>query len=460
MPVHIRNRRDGEQSSSAVGGLGWLVTATTSSSLGDGLVLVAFPLLALRYTHDPLLVAGVAFCESLPALLLSLPAGVLADRWPRRTLAVTAEWVRLVIMALFVLFLALGFGGLPAIYGAVLLISCMEQLYQAAAFSALPGMVRPEQLGQANSRLWAADVSGEQFVGQGLGGLALAASRILPFGVDALSFGASALFAGRAIPRSAPTRSERSVSSDLQEGIRWFRGHPVLRLLAPLVGSFALCQLMVAAVIVLYARLSLHISTGAYGVLMAVAAVGNVVGALVAAQVSRRLGAIRSTVLAGLVAGLAYVGLAAWRSAVGMVVFLLVESLAVPVGSVASTALRQRLIPNELLGRVGMVFRVIIFGAMPVGALLGGLLASDLPYRLVFLVAGVLQLILLAGLASSLARRVRADQQVIDLEGRSYKQAAEEGAVVIDLGPVLDLGAGAEASPVGSADLGDGTEGD
>ncbi len=458
-PAHSLDRRNGAHRRLPRGAR-WLVAATASSSIGDGLALVAFPLLALRYTHDPVLVAGVAAAELVPGLLLCLPAGVLADRWPRRSVALGAEWTRLAAVGAFALALALGWGSLAALYATVLVIGAMDQLYQAAAFASLPGLVAGEQLGRANSRLWAADVAGEQFAGQGLGGAALAVSRSLPFAADALSFGASAVMVGRALPRQRPGRPpdrERTrLSAELGEGLRWFAAHRVLRLLAPLVGSFAFCQLMAISIVVLYARLSLHVPTAEYGLLMAAAAVGNVVGALVAERVSARLGAVPATVAAGLVAGVAYLGLGAWHSVVGLVGFLLLESLAVPVGSVASIALRQRIIPAELLGRVGMVFRVFLFAAMPLGALAGGALASRVPYREVFVAAGALQLVALLVISVRLVPLARSDQQVIDLsesaDGRAAKHmtAEDEVAAVIDLvetvggpaGVTADAGAG------------------
>lgn len=435
-----------------------LVTATASSSLGDGLALVAFPLLALRYTHNPLLVAGVAFADTIPALLFGLPAGVLADRWPRRTMARAAEWIRLGVLAAFVALIVLGLDSLWSLYATVFLIASFEQVYKAAAFSSLPGIVPSDLLGRANSRLWVADTSGEQFIGQGLGGLALGASRALPFAVDAVSFAASAVLVGRALPPDepvrpdAPGRKERNLRAELGEGLRWFASHPVLRLLAALIGSFALCQFIVAAIVVLYARRVLHLSNAEYGLLMAVAAIGSVLGSLAADRVAERLGAVPSTVLGGVLTAGAYLGLAAWRSPVGLVVFLMLESLAVPVASVASLTLRQRLIPSELLGRVGMVFRLFLYAAMPLGALIGGLLAAHLPYREVFLVAGALQLTLLLALSSRLIPRARADQQIIELEGRSGRPADASGeAAVIELDPVIDLGAG-DGAPVTSGD--------
>ncbi|MHB8506352.1 MAG: MFS transporter [Acidimicrobiales bacterium] len=393
-----------------------LLVATGASSVGDGMVLVAFPLVALHFTHNPVLVAGVALAARLPALLFGLPAGVLADRWSRRLLAVGAQLVRLAALGILAGLLLVGAGSLVAIYATAFVLGCMEEVYEGATFASLPEIVRANQLDRANSQLTATQLAAEQIAGQGVGGLALAVGRALPFFADAGSFAIGAAVVARAIPAHPPVVEQRpSIRSQLVEGLRWFGGHPVLPVLAALIGSFAFCQFMMMGIVVLYARVTLHLSSAAYGYLMAGAAVGNVVGALVASRVAARLGAVSATLLAGGVAGVAYLGMGWQRSVLGLAGFLVVENLAVPVGIVASIGLRQRLIPNELLGRVGMVFRVIIFTATPLGALTGGALARGMPFGDVFLAAGVLQLVMLGALAPRLWRRATPDDLVIDL---------------------------------------------
>jgi MFS family permease len=403
----------------ALGGLFWrLFAATGCSSLGDGLVLVAFPLLAITLTHDPLLISGVAVAARLPAFAVGLPAGALADRVHRRRLAVTVEWARLAVLAAFSALLLLHADRLAVLYLVVFLLGSLEELFVAATFASLPAMVASTDLDRANGLLSFADLTAEEVAGQGLGGVLVALGSSIPFVIDALTFAASAVLLRRALPDLPAEPADASFRSDIVTGLRWFRSHPAVSLCALLVSSFAFCQSLVIAVLVLYLRVDLHLSATGYGLLLAVSAVGNVVGALFSARIAGRIGALWSIVAAGLVASGAYVLLGLAHSVTGAGIAMALECLGITVGNVASMSLRQRLIPAGLLGRVGTTFRMVIFAGMPVGALLGGLLAHLSSLRVTFLTGGIAQLVFLAVLVPPLWRRMRAGPPVaIDLTG-------------------------------------------
>src|SRR5258708_3768021 len=145
----------------------WVWTATTVSAVGDGLALVAFPLLALQYTSDARLVAGVAVAQRLPWLLCSLLAGALADRvHPRRFLAVV-EGSRMVILAILALCVAFNAGGLLVLYLAAFSLGSLETGYSAAALGVVPSLVRDDDLGKANGYLYAGQTAGVEGNAQG-----------------------------------------------------------------------------------------------------------------------------------------------------------------------------------------------------------------------------------------------------------------------------------------------------
>ena len=368
------------------------------------MALVAFPLLALRWTHDPVLIAGVAVAGRLPALVVGLPAGVIADRVSRRALAVGAECARLAALLAFSLLVVAHAASLVSLYATVLVIGAGDQFYQAAAFASLPTIVSGGLLDRANGRLEGVDIAGEQFLGQGVGGLLLTLGRALPFVTDAVSFLASGLLVARALPAGAVEPAGTGLLEDLRTGLRWFVGHRVLRLLAALIGSFSFCGYMVVGLLVLFAREVLHVSATGYGLLLASLAVGNVVGSLLASRVASRFGAIPIVLLVGGVAGASYAIVGWQRSMWATVVFLLAENVAIPIANVASLSLRQRVIPGKLLGRVGMTFRMVIFGLMPLGALAGGILAHFMTVSDVFVLAGLAQLLALAAIGPLLRR--------------------------------------------------------
>jgi MFS family permease len=170
----------------------------------------------------------------------------------------------------------------------------------------------------------------------------------------------------------------------------------------------ALLQSSILSPFVLFALRDLHLSRAGYGVFLAIAALGSVAGGFLAPRLRRRFSAAALFSGAGLLAGAAYLVVAFTSSVVVAEAAFLVEAGAVLGGSVVSTTLRQRHIPQPLLGRVSNVFRSIIWGAIPLGALLGGVLADLRGLRAPFVVAGLVQIALVVVLALPLRRRVQA----------------------------------------------------
>jgi predicted MFS family arabinose efflux permease len=313
---------------------------------------------------------------------------------------------------------------LVAIYAAAFALGALETAFSAASQACLPSLVAVDELPRANGYLFAAQATGEQFAGPALGGLLFAAAAALPFVLDGVSFLASAALLCLALPRrrrrasAAPPRE--SFGTDLASGLRWFTTHPVLRLLALVVASLAFCQSMVLAILVLYCLRVLHLGHAGFGLFLALAAVGNVVGGLLAGRITARLGTGRVVFAAALLAAAAYI-VVGMTSALGIALLALAaEAVAVAVGNVATLSLRQSLIPSELLGRVGNAFRMCIFGVIPLGALAGGLIAHSVGLHAVFIVAGGLQLVVIAMVGPRLARRLAGltppPEDVIDLD--------------------------------------------
>jgi MFS family permease len=396
------------------GGLGrsfrLLVSATAVSGLGDGFVLAAFPLLAANLTHDPRLVVAVTIAQRLPWLLFSLPAGALVDRGDRRRLIVMVEVARAIVLGAFAVAVIMDRGALAALLITAFLIGIGETVVANAVHAVLPQVVRPADLGRANGTLFAVETATENLAGPALGGFLFAAAAALPFALDGASYAFAAVLVAVGLPAAAtlPRRVTPSqLWPDMAEGVSFFVRTPLLRLLAAFVAALAFCQAMVFGPLVLFALDELGLSDAGYGLLLGVAAIGNVVGGTVAGRLDDRFGARVLLPISGLVAAGAYAACGNATDGVVAALALVAEAVAVAVGNVANLALRQRVIPNELLGRVGSVFRFFIFGAMPVGALAGGLVASAFGLRAPFAVAAGLQIVAVAVLARPLARHIR-----------------------------------------------------
>jgi MFS family permease len=386
----------------------WLLSATATSGLGNGLVLVAFPLLAITLTRQPLQVAGVAIAGQLPWLIVSVPAGALADRVDRRRLVVTIEVLRALLLAALGLIVLAGRTSIPVLYLAAFTIGALETAFSAATRASLPGVVHTDDLPKANGYLFAAETAGEQFAGPALGGLFFAWTPALPFLGDAMSFAGSAMFLIPALS-SVDNRGQASkltLIGDMKVGLRWFRQHSLLRRLASIVATFAFCQSAVLSVFVLYGLHVLHLTTTGYGVFLALGATGDVAGSLLAERTQAHLGPARAIIVAGVAAAAGYLILAATSNTVVAVSGYALEAVAVALGNVITMSLRQQFIPTELFGRVNNAFRTCVYGAVPAGALAGGVLTTNVGLHTTFLVASLVQLFVIAITARRLAAEI------------------------------------------------------
>lgn len=390
--------------------------ATAASSIGDGLTLVALPLLATGITDDPQWVAGVLVVRWLPWLLLALPAGVAADRFPRRTLLALVEVARMATLAVLAVCLAAGGLSLPALYTIAFALGALETLFSAASVAALPSIVAVDDLDRANGYMFAAQSAGLTVIGPALGGVLFAIAVALPFALDAVSFAASAGLLLLAVPLARPPVRSRSVTAELTEGVRWFVGSRALRLLTLFTAGLALCQSMVLGVLVLFGLEVLHLSRSGYGLFLATLALGQILGGVYAGRVKQKLGAGPALVGCALLAAAGYLLAGATATVAGAGIGLAAEALAVAVGNVVGLSLRQAIVPGEMLGRVGNAARMCIYGAVPVGGALGGVVARNVGLRAPLLVACGLQVALVAAagrrLCTSLGEQTRAEPAI------------------------------------------------
>lgn len=394
-----------------------LLGAAAVSNLGDGLLIVALPLLIASLDPNPAVVAGCVAVQGIAWLLCSLPAGALVDRLDRARLMATVDGARAVLLGVLALAVATDVASVALVYLGAAALGGLESLFLAGSFAAVPALVDERGLDRANGWLFSTETAGEQLAGPALGGILFAAAAWSPFLLDAATFAVSALLLvrlRRPLARAvAPQRTR--VSADIIEGLRWFWRNPLLRLLSVVVGGLAACQAMVVSLLVLYGLEELDMGTSGYGLFLAVTALGNVVGGVIADRVGERLGAAGTVVASGAVAALAYIGMGLASSPWLAGALLAMEGVAVAFGMVTSLSLRQSSVPDELRGRVGNAFRMVIFAMAPAGALLGGVVATAFSLRGTFVAAGFVQLAIVAVAAAPLIRLAGRRLPVIDL---------------------------------------------
>ena len=371
-----------------------LWAATGVSNLGDGIRQAALPLAAVSITDDPRLVAGVAVAQRLPWLLLILPGGVLADRLDRRRLRVTLDLVRAVAMGGFAILAATGSLDIWLVYLLAIVLSSAESIVDSSSMALVPSLVSDAELERAASVLTSTELVTNDLVGPPLGGLLFAAAIAAPFATDSLSFFVAALLgmriAGsfRAVPRAASRSSATSVLQDMAEGVRWLWHRPMLRDLALVSTGLGTFVYVANAVLVLFALRNLGLGDFGFGLFLIPGALGGVAGSIVAPHLRRyRLRPV--LVIAIAISGISYAAMAVQTHVVPAALLLAVTVGGAMVWNVLTLALRQRSIPDELLGRVGASYRLLVYVGMPLGAFAGGWLAEALSVKAAILIGGL-----------------------------------------------------------------------
>ena len=378
-------------------------SASVLSNLADGVLKLAVPVVAVRYTDSPMLIAGIGIAMSLPWLLLALPAGAIADRVDRRWAMLAANGARVAVAALLALVLATGQGSIWLLYLAGIAVGVSEVFYDTASQSILPQVVDRSALPTANARLYAGELTANNFIGPPLGGFLVAAAAGLAFGVPAVLWAlAVAMLAW--VPGSfrvqrdgAPT----SLRADIAEGFRFLFGHRVLRTLAVMTGVSNFASSAGFAVFVLFAigpASPMGLSEPEYGLLSTAMAIGAVIGSLSATRLTAWLGRSRSIAL-GIFTFTLSVGTPAFTASPWLIgAAWLLSGIGVAVWNVIVVSLRQQLTPDALLGRMNSCYRLLAWGTIPLGNLAGGLLAEAFGLTTTFAVAAGLSLVTALGL--------------------------------------------------------------
>lgn len=359
-------------------GYGWLWGATVGAAMGDGLSMVALPLLVASQTRDPVAVSLLQVATGLPWLLFGLAAGTLVDRWDRRTVMWRTDLGRVAVALLLGVLVVLERASVPLILLATFLLASGATLIRSAAPALLPTIVGRDHLTAANGRLQAGSTLAGSFAGPSLGGGLYAVSASLPIIAQMLSLAFSAACVTR-IPKpttaSRTPRPRRSIRQETADGVRWLAAHRVLR---PIVTGTVLLSAatgILLAVLVIHALDYLDLPPTGYGFLITVYATGSAVGSLLTARLRRSLGTNRCLMTSGLLGAITIGALALAPTPALAGGALLGLGVATMLWNTLAVTVRQQLTPDHLLGRVTSAFNVVGIGAAPIAAPLGGVIA-------------------------------------------------------------------------------------
>jgi len=356
----------------------WLLAASTITNVGDGVALAAGPLLVASQTRDPFLVSLALFMQYLPVLLFGLIGGVAADRFDRRRMVMVANLGRAFVLAVLVATIVTGTVGIAIVLLALFVLGTSETFSDSASSTLIPNLVARDDLGIANARMQGAFLLVNQLLLPPVGAFLFALGPALPFATNAICFLLGALLISRVVVSRREARVEpSSVRADLAEGVRWLLRHPPMRTLALTIFAFNVTFGAAWSVLVLYAQERLGMGDVGFGLLTTAVGIGGLIGTVAYGRLERRF-SLANIMRGGLlIETFTHLSLALTTTAAWALGTLVVFGAHAFVWGTTSTVVRQRAVPDAVLGRVGGVYRVAIQGGMVIGTPIGGLLARS-----------------------------------------------------------------------------------
>ncbi len=356
----------------------WLMAASWTSNIGDGIALAAGPLLVASQTRNPTLVAMAALLQRLPWLLLGLYAGAVADRLDRKRIIVLANGLRVLVVLALCTFIATDEVSIGVVLATMFAYGVCEVFADSTAGTLLPMVVGRDDLRTGQVRLQAGFLTANELVGPPVGAFLFAAGMVWPFVTQALLVVlAIGLVSRMQLPRGGVRGTvDTHIRADIREGLRWVRHHPAMRTLALVILTFNVTWGAAWSVLVLYSLDHLGMGPVGFGLLTTASAVGGILATLSFDRLSSRFSLaalMKACLLAEVVTHLALaLATTGWVAIVIMTVF----GAYAFTGGTVSVTVRQRAVPTAYQGRVGSVYVTGLFLGLVVGQAIGGPIAG------------------------------------------------------------------------------------
>jgi predicted MFS family arabinose efflux permease len=285
---------------------------------------------------------------------------------------------RALVLSVLVTTIVGGYVSIAVVLISLFVLGTAETFADSASSTLLPGLVAREDLGIANARMQGGSLLMNQLLGPPIGAFLFAVGMALPFATNAACFALGALLISRVVTSARPEPSERSsLRTEMADGIRWLVAHPPMRTLALTIFLFNVTFGAAWSVMVLYADERLGMSAVGFGLLTTATAIGGIVGIVSYGRLERRFSLADIMRVGLLIETGTHLVFALTTSAGVALATMVVFGAHEFVWGTTSTTVRQRSVPDELLGRVGGVYRVAIMGGLVIGTPIGGLLARN-----------------------------------------------------------------------------------
>jgi MFS family permease len=352
------------------------------SNLSDGILVAAAPLLAISLTDSTVLISAIGAMVMLPWLLFAIPIGVLVDRVDRRFILAGANATRSAIVGGLALLIATDHVTIYWLLVTAFVIGVCEVAADTTAQSLIPQILDEKNYEKGNSRLQISETVVQGFIGSPISGFIYAAAMFLPFFINSIGFAVSALLA-LSIPikylqdvRQEDVKNEsKNFLAEMKFGIRYLYDQKVLRRLVLTTASIGVCYSVGTSTIVLFIIDELALPKQFFGVILTIQGLGAIGGSLVAPRASKIFG--RSKVMTFCIFA-SSVGLLLQGFTTNIYYFVALATFGaftISQWNILLMATYQTVIPNQLYGRIHGTRRTLVWGLMPIGSLLGGVLA-------------------------------------------------------------------------------------
>ena len=372
-----------------------LFLSTTVSQFGQQITTLALPLAAvIALDADEFEVGALAAMSTLAFLLVGLPAGAWIDRMRRRPILIGSDVIRAAILLTVPLAWWTDMLTIWQLYAVALVLGVFTVLFDVSYQSYLPHLVGRENLIEGNAKLETvrstAHLGGPALAGQLIGWL----TAPLALAFDAIAMGLSALFVVRIRKREEKPHvaKDARLVTEIKEGLAFVFGNRILRSIVACTGLFNLFTAGFMAMMVVFLPRDLGLSPGEMGLVYSVFGAGGILGAVLTRHVTAWLGEGRTiwisvavTAPGTLLVPASQPGWSVWLGAAGMA-FVGAGSV---VYNVTQVSFRQRLTPDRMLGRMNATIRFLVWGTMPIGAVIGGALGQAYGARTALWIAAI-----------------------------------------------------------------------
>jgi MFS family permease len=370
--------------------------ASIVSNLADGVLGAAAPLLAIALTDNTVLISALGAMVMLPWLLFAIPIGLIVDRTDKRLLITFTNSMRFITAGLVALAISTDTITIYWLLLATFLIGTCEVATDTAAQSLIPVLLDKKNYEKGNSRLNVAETVIQNFIGAPLSGFLYATAIVLPFILNSLGFLVAAIFV-LMIPAHLISHGSTDAKNDLEKksflaeikfGLNYLWNDKPLRRLVATTTSLGFFYSLSTSTLILFITETLKLPTQYFGVLLAGSGSGAVLGGILTPTLSKKFGRGGVLAVAIFISSITvlFQGISPNVWVFGAIGFI--SSFTITNWNILLMSCYQVLIPSELYGRIHGARRTFVWGVMPLGAFLGGVIAHT-GLRLPLIVGGI-----------------------------------------------------------------------